>query len=305
MIRIANFAQFQLQMSQIARTQSSVAESQIEIATGKKAQSYSEISSQSNQLVNLERSVTRKDQFITNIEQAEIRLNTMEASLNVMVDRAIEVKTIISQGLSGSNINDLPLVEFARTFSTEIAALLNTQLAGEFIFSGSLTDQPAVDITDPTYLPQTGLPGTFTPDTNYYQGDGFVRSVRADDNYDLDIGITADDAAFEELLRTMAYLDYAGTNTDLPVLEEALNLVSSAIDGLSNLRGKVGSHSQVLQSAKNSHNDFTTFATNLVSNIEDVDIAQATTELAFAEVQLQGSYLAISRMRELSLLRYL
>ena len=141
MIRVANFAQFQLQMSQILRTQSSVAESQIEIATGKKAQSYSEISSQSNQLVNLERSVTRKDQFITNIEQAEIRLNTMESSLNVMVDRAIEVKSIISQGLSGSNINDLPLVEFARTFSTEIAALLNTQLAGEYVFSGSLTDQ--------------------------------------------------------------------------------------------------------------------------------------------------------------------
>ena len=305
MIRVANFAQFQLQMSNIQRTQSGVAESQIEIATGKKAQSYSEISSQSSQLVNLERSLARKDQFVINIEQAEVRLNTMESSLNVMVDRAIEVKTIISQGLSGSNINDLPLVEFAQTFSTEIAALLNTQLGGEFIFSGSLTDQAAVDLTDPTYLPQTGLPGTFSADTNYYQGDSFVRAVRADDNYDLDIGITADDPAFEELLRTMAYMDYAGVNTDTTVLEEAFRLVSSAIDGLSTLRGKVGAHSQVLQSAKNSHNDFTTFASNLVSNIEDTDIAEATTELAFAEVQLQGSYLAISRMRELSLLRYL
>ena len=103
----------------------------------------------------------------------------------------------------------------------------------------------------------------------------------------------------------MAYLDYAGVNTDTTVLEEAFRLVSSAIDGLSDLRGEVGAHSQVLQAAKNGHNDFTTFATNLVSNIEDADIAQATTELAFAEVQLQGSYLAISRMRDLSLLRYI
>ena len=97
----------------------------------------------------------------------------------------------------------------------------------------------------------------------------------------------------------------AGANTDIPVLEEAMNLISSAIDGLSNLRGRIGSHSQVLQSAKSAHSDFTTFATNLVSTIEDTDVAQATTELAFAEVQLQGSYLAISRLRELSLLQFL
>ncbi len=305
MTRIADFAQFQLTMSYISRTQNDVAETQIQIASGKRAQTYSEIPTQTNQLVNLERSVTRTEQFSENIDRALNRLNTMEAAVNVMVERAIEVKSIISQGLSGTNLDDLPLQEFANTFSSEVAALLNTQLGGEYLFAGSLTDQAPVDLNDPLYTPQAGLPGAFTADSNYYQGDDFVQSVRADDNYDLDYGLRADDTAFEELLRTFAYMDYADVNSDKVVLEQAFTLVSSAIDGLSDLRGQIGAHSEVLDDARNSHNDFVTFANNLVSNIEDVDVAEATTNLAFNEVQLQGSYLAISRLRELSLLNFI
>ena len=47
------------------------------------------------------------------------------------------------------------------------------------------------------------------------------------------------------------------------------------------------------------------FAQNLVSNIEDVDIAQATSELAFNEVQLQGSFMTLARLQNLSLLDFL
>ena len=47
------------------------------------------------------------------------------------------------------------------------------------------------------------------------------------------------------------------------------------------------------------------FAQNLVSNIEDVDIAQATSELAFNEVQLQGSFMTLARLQSLSLLDFL
>ena len=305
MFRVANYAQFQFTQANIQRTQSATAINQIQIATGTKAQAYSEMPTQVTELVSLERSIQRSDQFIDNIDQALIRLNTMDSALSVLAERAIDIKSIISQGLSGDTINDLPLQEFATTFSDEIENLLNSQLAGRYIFAGSLTDVPPVDLTDVDYTPQAGLPGTFTADLDYYQGDSYKVKIRADDDYELAYGLTADEPAFEELLRTLSYMDYAGQNLDKTVLEEAFNLVDSAIDGISDLRGQVGANSQVLEKANQGHKDFTTFATNLASGIEDVDIAQATSELAFNQVQLQGSYLALSRLQSLSLLNFL
>ena len=103
MFRVANYAQFQFTQANIQRTQSATAINQIQIATGTKAQSYSELSTQVTELVSLERSVQRSDQFVDNIDQALIRLNTMDSALNVLVERAIDIKSIISQGLSGEN----------------------------------------------------------------------------------------------------------------------------------------------------------------------------------------------------------
>jgi flagellar hook-associated protein 3 FlgL len=129
--------------------------------------------------------------------------------------------------------------------------------------------------------------------------------VRADETFETTYGITADEPAFEELLRALSYMSYAGANLDGTVLEEAYTMMKSAVDGLSDIRGRIGASSKVLESAKSGHEDYLTYATNLVSTLEDVDVAEATTRLAMDEVQLQASYLSLSRISQLSLLSYL
>jgi flagellar hook-associated protein 3 FlgL len=305
MFRVANFAQHQLTLSYTMRTQGNVASRQIDIASGKRAQQYSHISSDSSQLVNVERSVNRTEQFNRNIDQALTRLGIMESSVGIMVGRGIEVLSIMSSAISGSNINDVPLEEFASTFLAEIESLLNTQHEDRYLFAGSQTDAPAVDLSDVAYTPQAGLPGLFTADYDYFQGDTLQLAVRADETFETTSGITADEPAFEELLRALSYMSYAGANLDGTVLEEAYTMMKSAVDGLSDIRGRIGASSKVLESAKSGHEDYLTYATNLVSTLEDVDVAEATTRLAMDEVQLQASYLSLSRISQLSLLSYL
>lgn len=305
MFRVANFAQHQLTQSYAMRTQSSLAERQIEIASGKRAQYYSSISTQASELVNVERAVARTEQFARNIDQAVTRLGIMESAVGTLVERATEVLSIMSQAMSGENINDVPLEEFAATFLAEAASLLNTQHEGRYLFAGSQTDNPAVDLSDVAYTPQAGLPGTFTADFDYYQGDTLQLSVRAAETFETTYGITGDEPAFEEMLRALSYMDYAGANLDNAVLEEAFTMMKSAVDGLSDIRGRIGASTKVLDSAKAGHEDYLTYSTNLVSTLEDVDVAEATTRLAQDEVQLKASYLSLSRISELSLLQYL
>ena len=305
MFRVANFAQHQLTLSYAMRTQGTLAERQIEIASGKRAQLYSSISTQASELVNVERSVARTDQFNRNIDQALTRLGIMESSVGTMVQRATEVLAIMSSAMSGENINDVPLQEFAATFLAEAESLLNTQHEDRYLFAGSQTNNPAVDLSDAAYTPQAGLPGIFTADFDYYQGDTLQLSVRSAETFETTYGITADDPAFEEMLRALSYMDYAGANLDGNVLQQAYTMMKSAVDGLSDIRGRIGASSKVLESAKSGHEDYLTYATNLVSTLEDVDVAEATTRLAQDEVQLKASYLSLSRISELSLLQYL
>lgn len=305
MFRVADFAQHQLTLSYTMRTQGNVAERQIEIASGKRAQQYSTIATDTSELVNIERSVARTEQFNRNIDQALTRLGIMESSVTIMVERATEVLAIMSSAISGENINDVPLQEFAATFLAEAESLLNTQHEDRYLFAGSQTDAPAIDLTDAAYTPQAGLPGVFTADFDYYQGDTLTLSVRTDETFETDYGITADEPAFEEMLRAFSYMDYAGANLDGAVLQQAYTMMKSAVDGLSDIRGRIGASSKVLEAASSGHDDYLTYASNLVSVLEDVDVAEATTRLAQDEVQLQGSYLSLSRISDLSLLNYL
>lgn len=305
MFRVANFAQHQLTLSYAMRTQGSLAERQIEIASGKRAQYYSSISTQASELVNVERAVARTGQFSRNIDQAVTRLGIMESAVGTMVQRATDVLSIMSQAMSGENINDVPLQEFAATFLAEAESLLNTQHEDRYLFSGSQTNNPAADLSDVAYTPQAGLPGLFTADFDYYQGDTLQLAVRTAETFETTYGITADEPAFEEMLRALSYMDYAGANLDNAVLEQAFTMMKSAVDGLSDIRGRIGASTKVLESAKSGHEDYLTYTTNLVSTLEDVDVAEATTRLAQDEVQLQASYLSLSRLSNLSLLQYL
>src|SRR3546814_12536092 len=102
------------------------------------------------------------------------------------------------------------------------------------------------------------------------------------------------------MLRALSYMSYAGANLDGAVLEQAFTMMKSAVDGLSDIRGRIGARSKVLESAKSGHADYLTYATNLASNLEDVDVAEATHRPAQAEVPLQASYMSLSRRSELS-----
>src|SRR3546814_8053110 len=128
--------------------------------------------------------------------------------------RDLHVLTHSFPSRRSSDLQDVPLYTFSATFLAEIESLLNTQHEDRYLFAGSQTNTRAVDLSDAAYTPQAGLPGTFTADLDYYQGDTLQLSVRSAETFETTYGITADEPAFEELLRALAYMGYAGTNQD-------------------------------------------------------------------------------------------
>src|SRR3546814_11607143 len=100
MFRVANFAQHQLTMSYAMRTQSNWADRQIQIASGKQGQLYSSIATKASELVNVERSVGRTEQFSRNIDQALNRLGRIHSAVGTMVVGDTEVQSNIISAMS-------------------------------------------------------------------------------------------------------------------------------------------------------------------------------------------------------------
>ncbi|MFD2207929.1 flagellin [Kiloniella antarctica] len=305
MIRVSSYAQNQLLQTNMGTTQAKVSDRTVQIASGKVTQQYTNISSQALELASLQRSNVRTEQFEKNIQTTKTRLEIMDSNMSTIASRITNLLSDVANGLNGSNIEEIPFEQFAISFRQELTALMNAQHEGRYLFAGSLTDTPPVDVTDAAYTPQAGLPGTFTADFDYYQGDNVTLSNRIDQDATLSYGITADAPAFEQLLRSLAYVEYAGANDDKTVLQEAYNTLQTSLDGVSDFRSQIGAQLSVLEGSEKKHADFKTYVQNTISGIEDIDVAEATSRLAFDQVQLQASYISLTRINEITLLNYL
>lgn len=302
--RTSTYSQNLSLINNITETQYKVSETTLQIASGKTAQSYSEIATRSLELKLFEQDLAMTNQYIQNVTVATTRLQTIDSYLESMSDMAIELLGQIQSALNGNNIEEVDFSKISDSFLAEIKSLLNGQQEGRYLFSGSATNIPPVDLDDVNYTPKAGLPSTFTADTDYYQGNNQTQTVRIGDDNQITYGFSADEKAFEELLRGVAYIGYASTNLDDTVLEEAYKLVQSALDGLSDMRTEVGGQLGIMDRTQRNHRDYATYIENSISSIEDVDVAEATSQLSFDQVQLQAAYIALNRITSLTLLDY-
>ena len=306
MTRIANLAQQTLILSQIHDAQSRMQETQIQMSTGYSSQSYAGIAPQTQLLVSLESNRARIMQYQTNNGTIDLRLQSMESAVGNTVDAATKLKTLLVNGLNNNIAADMSLGMQAQNLLNEVAKQLNVKIGDRYLFSGSKTDTAPVDLSAAGYgAPPPTYPST--ADTGYYQGDGVVLTTRAADDYDVSYGVTADDPAFEKLIRA---LQLTATVTTTPTLDRdrlqnGLDLVNQAINELSTVRSKIGGTQNALDAANQDHIDMTLYMEQSITKITQVDVAEAATRLSADQVMLQASYMTISQLSKLSLANYL
>ena len=306
MTRVVNLAQHNLIMSYIRDVQTRVQDTQIQMTSGYKSQRYSGIAADARPLVNLESSRARMDQYQANNKTVDLRLQTMETSTAQVLDAATKLKTLLTNAMNGSNANDMAVGMQAQNLLNEVAKQLNVKIGDRYLFAGSKTDTPPVDLSAPGYsAPPTIYPSV--ADTGYYQGDDAVMTTRAADDYDISYGVTANDPAFEKIIRA---LQLTATVTTTPTLDrnrlqDALSLADAAISGLPTIRSGIGAAQNALETANDDHADMSTYLDQSILNITSVDVPEAASRMASDQLMLQASYMTISQLGQLSLANYM
>jgi flagellar hook-associated protein 3 FlgL len=300
MLSISTYGLFNTVLSNAKDIQKQEAQASIQESTGLVGTSFADYGNKSRQLLTLQNELTSAQAQSTNTATASDRSQATYSALGNMITLLTSLKSSISAAMSGTSSSTLN--SLGSSTMDDLASQANTQLNGRYLFAGSQTDQPAVDLT--TY--KTTTASATTADTSYYQGDSQLASVRISDTSSVSYGVTGDNSAIEEALRAAKLVSQATTNpVDTTALTAAFDLASSAISDLSNLQASVSVTSGRLTDAQNNQTSYISLLSDAASNIKDVDSAQAVAKVSQLDTQLQASYSALSTVMKIRLTDYL
>lgn len=294
--RIATFAQNQTLTQELMRLQSEYSQASLQESTGLKSQTYQGISDDTFEILQFQNNYDLLAARSENAQTALDRIETMYSSVSSMADVINTVLSDISEALSTNDAT--ALASSSATVLDEVASLLNTQLAGRYLFAGSTTNQAPVDVS---LLASTTAPTT--ADTSYYQGDAYVASVQATESFSLSYGVNANDDSFEKTIRALQLIVSDSGNENS--LTEAYNLLREATTGVANIQASLSSKASTLDTKISENSDELNLLDTMISNIKDSDLAEITVKITEMETQLEAAYSISSKILGLKLSDYL
>ncbi len=304
MTRVSDTASHALMLSGLNRSLDRTRDVQVQISTGKVGLEYADIGRQAQRLVSLEGERTRADLYMQNNRTVDLRLQKMESVIAQVTEIASEAKTLFVSAGNANNVAEVDMEGRMQGMLQSIAGLLNSELNGRSLFSGARTDTPPVDLN---LLPADGEFLT-TADAFYYQGDDQVQRHRASDSLSIDYGVKANDPGFEKLIRGLKIAETVDTSDPEAArlrIDRALGLINEAMQRLPDVRGRVGGSLAVLEKETTRLEDFTLALDESVSDIENVDLAEAISRLSEEQAQMQAALAAMARLRQVTLTSFL
>lgn len=300
-MRVATFGISERMIAAALRTQSIMANQQIQEASGQVSSDFSGYGSSTQQILNLQVSVSRSQSYIDSATQADNKIQVMYSTVNSVADLLTQFRTLLTAASNSASTDPTSVTQSAQDMLEQMAALLNTQYSGSYLFGGARTTSAPVDIGSVTFAAATS---PSTADTSYYQGDDEAASVRVSDSQTVSYGVTADNTAFEQALRAM---NLVANNSPLSTdtLNEALDLAASAVDAVGVVQSKISNASSSVERASAAQSDYQSFAQTLGSDLTSVDVAAVTAQLSTYQAQLTASYAAIAKVQSLNLASYL
>lgn len=234
------------------------------------------------------------------------------------------------------------LRDLARNALGEVVGLLNTKYEGRYIyasndtankpisdaslnaFDSAIRDQvgkitvPGItvaDITDPV----GGTKHIAASDTAYSAtfaaaSPNGMNAVPVADNLSIKIDVDAANPYFRDILRGLTTLanipDYAAVAPEQraefeKLLDDAATTLTGAVGNLNTQMAKVGNSVNWADSISKRHSDIDVLLKQRLSEVEDVDPAEAITRLNALQNQMVAAYKATSMLSQMSLVNYL
>jgi flagellar hook-associated protein 3 FlgL len=299
-MRVATFAQSNKMIADAMRVETVMANKQIQESSGVISSDFGGYGSDAQHVVNLQVSVTRAQSYIDAATLADSKVQVMYSAVGSMTDILTQLRSQLSAASTGSSTETNSVITTAQQMLEEMGSLMNTQYDGQYVFAGGKTDAAPVDLTSFS----SGTGSLTTTDTGYYNGDDEVASVRVASDETVSYGVTADDSAFEEVMRVLKFVANS-TSLSSSDITSALDLAGTAIDDTAAVQAKLSNNASSIETASTRQTDYKSYAETLSNDLTGVDVAAVTAQLSTYQSQLTASYSALAKILSINLASYL
>lgn len=298
--RISTSNNHLLTIDSLNRRQSSLAEMQKQISSGIKYDSFSGVAldGETRRVIGFESSVNRIETFQRNNKVMQIRLETMDKSVENIIDVNKEVISTITQERS-ANREAVPLTQILKGALQRIEDQLNVSSSGRFLFSGSQTDQKPI-----SSLQTSNLDG-LTPTSNYYQGDAVDLSQKISIDVTIQYNVRADNPTFQKLIGAIHRAIAAEANNNDTELAAAFDMANEAQSELTSIRSTIGTNLKNIEEVEADNQNFLTYYKNTLGEVTGTDVAETSIQLSLDQAILQASFQAFARISSLTLSQFL
>jgi flagellar hook-associated protein 3 FlgL len=293
-MKISTTQFFKTSTEQMQSRQRTVSDIQAQLGSGKQVVNPSDAPRKANLVSQLESAKELQSTYLRNVETARTRLTSEETVMTAMTEIAQRVSELAIQAS-----NDTLGAEDRSIIGAEVSALrdellnlANTKdLSGNYIFSGNKTQSPA-----------------FVEDASgkvSYNGDYGRHRVNLSEVRSLPVNTLG-----IELFTANDFLALDGLVDDLrsddgPGIRDALSGVNTIVDKLTISFGDMAGRMTALDSQYEIIEDTQLRLDKLLMSENDVDYAEAVTELSRESLALQALQASFSKLSQLSLFNYI
>jgi len=310
-MKISNSFLFDRASNQMSQVQSRLVKSQAQVASGKQVLQPSDEPQQAMLIQRYKSLLNRQENFMSNIGLVKARLDTEANAVESAIDLMFRVKELTVQAsndtLSGADRQSIATE--LRGVREQILSMANAQdPSGNHLFSGSRVGQPpfAPPVDDPTGSP-------------VYQGDRTRMKVLIGDQRTLPTN-RAGPEVFARVVRTDAD---TGTSTGVGFFQSLDDLVEAVasssqadmrrgnkeiddlLDGLVLAQADIGTDMSNIDQQTMTLEDLVSTIKMNMSSVEDLDYAQAITQMNKQMMSLEAAQSSFAKISQLSLFSYL
>jgi flagellar hook-associated protein 3 FlgL len=272
-------------VDRVQQNQDALDQIRAQIANGRRIQRPEDDPQATQQAINLRAQLATVQTSLTNINYSSDWMSATEAALNSITDILGDAQVRALQ-----LANDTYSAETRETLSSEVKELFkqvidigNLENGGQSLFAGYKVDQKpfTANMDDLTYT---------------YSGDSGVISHELETGNRVAINVAGSDALFSQTLTALKNFYDALQINDTAAIRTSVNELDEALDTTLQRQGDIGSRMKGIDAVIKRLNQYELNIQNLISKAEDVDMAEASLQLASYEQGYQATLASISRV---------
>jgi flagellar hook-associated protein 3 FlgL len=246
------------------------------------------------QALSFQDSIGQTTQFLSNIDQANEFLNATDSALAAVTSAIQRARELAVQGASDTtSASDRQAIDAeVQQLQEQVLGLAQSQDGSTYLFAGTRSYATGYNSANPSSV------------TGAFQGNGGLvqRQVAPGQTIAVNVDPTA---TFDPVFTALNTLHQGLTSSSSSSITSSIDQLDTALNAVLASRATVGAKTNRLSSLQTQMTSVQTNLTGLLSQVKDVDIAQAITQFSMTQTVYQASLQAGAKVMQQSLLDYL